>query len=70
MWPFLIGGVGKRAGEVGLAEPGRADHDDVVVALDKASLGEAEELRAVEASPAAEVDVLDDGVGAKLGLFK
>ena len=41
-----------------------------MVALDKASLGEAEELRAVEASPAAEVDVLDDGVGAKLGLFQ
>ena len=39
------GGVGKRAGEVGLAEPGRPDDDDVMVALDEASLGEAEELR-------------------------
>ena len=70
LWPFLIAALASAAGEVGLAEPGRADDDDVVVALDKACLGEAEELRTVEASPVAEVDVLDDGVGAKLGLFQ
>src|SRR5262245_51807930 len=57
-------GVGERAGEVGLAAAGRAHDQDAVVVGDSVRFGQIEDLSAVEAARAAEVNVLDDGVAA------
>jgi hypothetical protein len=62
--------VRQSTGEVGLADTGRADDRDVVVAAHEARLGQGEHLWPLEASPAPEVDVLDDGVGSQLGLLQ
>lgn len=61
------GGVGQGAGEEGLADPGRADDGDVVVRADPAAFGQAQDDGTFQVALAAEVEVLDHGIGAQLG---
>ena len=64
------GFVGERAGEVGLADAGRADDEHVVMLLDPGTLGQLQEQRLIQPAAVAEVDVLDTGRLAQLGLLQ
>ena len=61
------GGVGQGASQEGLAQPGGADDDHAVVGVDPVRLGEGEDLGALQAAVAAEVEVFDGGGEAQLG---
>ena len=53
--------VAERAGDPSLADPGRADDQQVMLAVDPVAGGELGEEGAVEASRGPQIDVLDDG---------
>jgi hypothetical protein len=53
----LGGGDGEADGEVRLPDPGRAEEDDVLLALDEAELVEAVDLLPLDGGLEAEVEV-------------
>ena len=55
------GALDEGAGQIGLADAGRAGDHQVVAVLDEAAVAEAEHLLAVEAARVLEVDVLEGG---------